>query len=82
MRWRAMTKRDLVMGVVMGAAGALLVWFLAGAISDAAASASSSADPARGLGLVVGLGLLILALSNVAAMRARTRRHDPDDWWT
>jgi hypothetical protein len=24
----------------------------------------------------------VLALSNVAAMRARTRRNDRDDWWS
>jgi purine-cytosine permease-like protein len=77
-----MTKRDVVMGVVMGAAGVLLVWFLSGAISEAASDASGGANPARSLGLVVGLGLLVLALSNVAAMRARTRRNDRDDWWS
>ena len=79
--WRAMTKRDVVMGVVMGAAGVLLVWLLSGAISEAAANASGGANPARSLGLVVGLGVLVLALSNVAAMRARTRRNNRDDWW-
>jgi hypothetical protein len=26
--------------------------------------------------------VLVLALSNVAAMRARTRRNNRDDWWS
>jgi putative effector of murein hydrolase LrgA (UPF0299 family) len=76
--WRTIMKRDVVMGVVLGVAGLFLVWFLSTTITTAAASP----NPASSLGVVVGLGVLVLALSNVAAMRARTRRNNRDDWWT
>ena len=80
--WRTIMKRDVVMGVVLGVAGLFLVWFLSATISTAAADAADSSNPASSLGVVVGLGVLVLALSNVAAMRARTRRNDRDDWWS
>jgi hypothetical protein len=75
-------KRDVVMGVVLGVAGLFLVWFLSTTITTAAADAAGSSNQASSLGVVVGLGLLVLALSNVAAMRARTRRNNRDDWWS
>lgn len=80
--WRTIMKRDVVMGVVLGVAGLFLVWFLSTTITTAATDAAGSSNPASSLGVVVGLGLLVLALSNVAAMRARTRRNNRDDWWT
>jgi hypothetical protein len=78
--WRTIMKRDVVMGVVLGVAGLFLVWFLSTTITTAATDAAGSSNPASSLGVVVGLGVLVLA--NVAAMRARTRRNNRDDWWT
>ncbi len=73
------SKRDIVMGVVFGVAGLLLVWWMAGAFTDAARQAEASNDPSQNLLNVVWIGLLVLALANIAAARARIRRNDSDD---
>lgn len=73
------SKRDIVMGVVFGVTAALLVWWMGGAFVDAARRAEASNDPGQNLLNVVWIGLLVLALANIAAARARIRRNDSDD---
>ncbi len=73
------SKRDVVMGVVFGVAGLLLVVWMGDVFADAARRAEVSNDPGGNLLNVVWIGLLVLALANIAAARARIRRNDSDD---
>ncbi len=73
------SKRDIVMGVVFGVAGLLLVVWMGDVLADAARRAEVSNDPGGNLLNVVWIGLLVLALANIAAARARIRRNDSDD---
>ncbi len=72
-------KRDMVLGVVFGVAGLVFTWWLGDTVADAATAAGSGADGSRDLMVLVGLGLAVLALGNIAAMRARVRRNRHDD---
>ncbi len=72
-------KRDVVMGVVFGGTLLLLVWWMGGTFAEAARRAEASNNPGNNLLNVVWVGLLVVALANVAAARARIRRHDRDE---
>lgn len=74
-----MSKRDVVMGVVFGITLLVLLPWMAGIFVDAAEQAKRSNQPGNNLLNVIWVGLLVVALANVAAARARIRRdHDEE----
>jgi hypothetical protein len=74
-----MNKRDVVLGVVFGVALLVLLPWMGSVISDAAEEAQRSNQPGNNLLNVVWIGLLVVALANVAAARSRIRRdHDEE----